>query len=139
MTATTAKPVPVSATLFWANLSTQNAMSNKYQVDMSQLSDAAVQALEERGIGVRNKQDDRGNFITVKSNHPIKAYNTHGDEISCLVGNGSQAKAVIGHYDWVNPQGKQGRSASCMKMVITELNEYTADAADIDIDLEAAL
>jgi hypothetical protein len=132
------KPVTLNTTLYWANLQNKNDMSGKYQVDMSLLSDAAIQALEERGLSVKTKDDDRGNFITVKSSNPIRAYNTHGDEISCLVGNGSKAKAVLGHYDW-QFQGKQGRSASCLKLVITDLNEYAPDGGEIDVALEDAL
>ncbi|MDB4308021.1 hypothetical protein N9985_01900 [Gammaproteobacteria bacterium] len=132
------KPLTINTELYWANLSTTNQMSGKYQVDMSRLSDAAVEALEEQGFAVKNKDDARGNFITVKSTNPMRAYNTHGDEISCLVGNESKAKAVLGSYDW-DFQGKKGRSPTCLKLVITDLNEYTAEGADIDINLEAAL
>lgn len=131
------KPVTVNATLYWANLSSKNEMSGKYQVDMSNLSDAAVQALEEHGLQVRNKDDERGNYITVKSTNPIRAYNTSGDEIGCLVGNESKAKAVLGHYDW-SFQGKKGRSPSCLKLVITDLNEYTPEGS-VDVALEEAL
>jgi|VirMetMinimDraft_7_1064189.scaffolds.fasta_scaffold46650_2 hypothetical protein len=139
MSNTNAKPLPIKATLYWANLSTKNAMSNKYQFDMGNLSSGAVAALEERGMKPRNKGDEKGDFITVKSNNPIRAYNTSGDEIGCLVGNGSEATAVIGHYDWKSPAGQQGRSPSCLKLVITDLNEYVEEGGGVDFDLEAAL
>jgi hypothetical protein len=134
----TNKPVTISATVFWANLAAKNEMSGKYQVDLGLLSDAAVEALQKQGLQVRNKPDDeKGNYITVKSTNPMKAYNTSGDEIGCLVGNGSKAKAVLGHYDW-QFQGKKGRSPSCLKLVITELNEYAPEGS-IDVALEEAL
>lgn len=138
MTTPNAKPLPIKATIYWANLSVKNSMSNKYQFDMGNLSSGAVSALEERGLKPRNKGDEKGDFITVKSNNPIRAYNTSGDEISCLVGNGSEATAVIGHYDWKSPAGQSGRSPSCLKLVITDLNEYSAEG-EVDFDLEAAL
>jgi len=133
------KPLPIKGTVYWANLSSKNAMSGKYQFDLGNLSSAAVNALEERGMKPRNKGDDKENFITIKSSNPIRAYNTSGDEIGCLVGNGSTAAAVVGYYDWKSPAGQQGRSPSCLKLVITDLNEYTEEGGGVDFDLEAAL
>ena len=132
-----AKPTTLKTTLFWANLSTKNETSGKYQVDLSNLSDAAISALEERGLQVKSKDDDRGSFLTVKSTNPIRAYNTSGDEISCLVGNGSTATVAVGTYDW-DFQGKKGRSPTCMKLVINDLNEYTPEV-NVDVSLEEAL
>ena len=132
-----AKPTTLKTTLFWANLSTKNEMSGKYQVDLSNLSDAAISALEERGLQVKSKDDDRGSFLTVKSTNPIRAYNTSCDGISCLVGNGSTATVAVGTYDW-DFQGKKGRSPTCMKLVINDLNEYTPEV-NVDVSLEEAL
>lgn len=140
MSNTNAKPLPIKGTVYWANLSSKNAMSGKYQFDLGNLSSAAVAALEERGMQPRNKGDDKEYFITIKSKNPIRAFNTSGDEIGCLVGNGSTAATVVGYYDWNNPvTNKPGRSPSCLKLVITDLNEYTEEGGDIDFDLEAAL
>ena len=68
-------PIVVNADLYWANLSTVNEMSGKYQVDICNLSEGAVSALEERGINVVNKDDERAFHVTAKSKNPIKAYN----------------------------------------------------------------
>tara|TARA_R100000951_G_scaffold40648_3_gene34455 strand:- start:405 stop:815 length:411 start_codon:yes stop_codon:yes gene_type:complete len=135
---TNSKPVVINAQAFWANLQTMNELSGKYQVDLGQLSEAAVEGLESQGISVRNKDDERGNFITVKSRNPIKAYDTSGEEVGALVGNGSSAKAVIGYYDWTF-QSKKGRSPSLLKMVITDLAVYNPEGNAPSVDLEAAL
>jgi hypothetical protein len=135
---TNLRPIALNATLYWANLQSKNELSDKYQVDLGGLSSAAVKALEERGITVKNKDDDRGSFITVKSNNPIKAYDTHGEEIGALVGNDSKAKAVVGHYDW-SFQSRQGRSPSLLKMVVTDLNVYEPNVGGAEFDMEAAL
>ena len=132
------KPIVLNATAFWANLQSMNELSGKYQVDLGLLSDAAVEALESQGISVRNKEDDRGNFITVKSRNPIKAYDISGEEIGALVGNGSQTKAVIGHYDWTF-QSKKGRSPSLLKMVVSDLVVYNPESSVPTADMEAAL
>jgi hypothetical protein len=130
-------PIVINADLFWANLQQRNELSGKYQVNLCNLSSGAVAALEERGINVNNKGDEQGSFITTKSLNPIKAYNTSGDEIDCIVGNGSKAKAAISYFDW-EFSGKQGRSPSLIKLIITDLEVYES-ASVTDLDLEAAL
>jgi hypothetical protein len=123
------KPVTIQAEVMWANLQEKNKLSGKYQINLSNLSQKAQDALEERGINVRSK-GDQGEFITCKSNKPIRAYDTDGVELTgVLIANGSKAKAVIGHYDWTSPSGASGRSPSLMKLVITDLIEFTPEVA----------
>ena len=119
-------PTVVNASLFWANLTQVNTLSQKYQIDIGQLSDDAVAALEEKGIPVKNKDDERGQFITAKSKNPIKAVTPAGEELPVMIGNGSKAKVVLSYYDWTSPTGSKGRSASIVKLIVTELEEYEA-------------
>ena len=131
------KPTVISAEIQWAYLDRRNDMSGKYQVDLTQLSDAAVDALEQNGITVHNKEG-KGRYITCKSNNPIRAVNSAGDILEGnIVGNGSKATAVTNYYDYDNAFGK-GRSPSLMKLVITDLEVYES-VEDVDVDLEAAL
>jgi hypothetical protein len=137
------KPITVNTTLYWANLANKSELSGKYQVDLGQLSEGAVEALQQRGIEARTKppepdKPDKGHFITCKSVNPIRAYNTAGDEISALVGNGSTAKVAVGYYDWKNPAGKTGRSGSILKLIVTELEVYES-VDDMDMTMEDAL
>ena len=133
------KPVTLNCEIFWASMQEPNRMSNKYQIDLGNLSKAAADALEMRGINVRRK-DGQGDFITVKSKNPIRAYDKDGEEIKgVLVGNGSIGKAVIGYYDWKNPAGQQGCSPSLMKLVITDLIIYGGGPEVKEADLEEAL
>lgn len=132
------KPLVVKATLFWPCLSHKNEMSGKYQVDLANLTDTAVKEIEMRGMKVANKDDDRGSYITVKSNNPIKAYDTDGTEIGFAVGNGSKAKAVLGYYDWTF-KTKAGRSPSLMKLVVTDLEVYEDGSESAEYDLDEAV
>lgn len=50
-----AKPVTINADIMWASLNEPNRMSGKYQIDLTQLSAPAMEALEMMGLGVRNK------------------------------------------------------------------------------------
>lgn len=133
------KPVVIKCETMWAQLQQKNQMSGKYQVDLSQLSSAAVTELEKLGLSVRNDKEGMGNFITCKSINPIRAFNTHGDSLDgVLIGNGSKAKAVVGAYDWRNPAGKEGRSPSLLKLVIDDLVTYQEDT-EADYDLDSAV
>jgi hypothetical protein len=129
--------VPVAATIYWPFMSRVNDMSGKYQVDLAQLSDKAVEALEMAGLSVANKGDDRGNYITVKSTYPIEP-DFKGDKVDAgLIGNGTKATVAVGSYDW-EFRGKKGRSPSIKKMLITEVVTY-ADGETEEFDLSTAL
>ena len=119
-------------TIFWAFLDTPNEMSGKYQVDLAGLSPKQVDKLEDMGIKVNNKDDDRGFFITAKSQkYPIKAYDMDGDEIFDKVGNGSMADVVIAPYAW-EFKGKKGVGVGVSALSITELNVYGGGDDDVE-------
>ena len=119
------KPVRIEATLMWPFLDKPNDMSGKYQVDLTNLSEKAVRALEDMGITVRNKEG-KGFFITAKSNHTIKALDKNGDEVLAHVGNGTKAVCVLGAYSWTF-KNKKGISPSLKKLVITDLVTYSSN------------
>lgn len=123
--------VKIKADVMWAQLDRPNELSNKYQVNLCNLSDAAVVALEEMGISVPEKEG-QGRYITCKSANPIKAFDNDGVELSGVkIGNGSKAKAIITSYEW-KYKNKKGVSPSLRKLVITDLVEYGGGGADLD-------
>jgi hypothetical protein len=115
--------VKVKAEIMWAFLNKPNEMSGKFQVDLCNLSDKAVGALEEMGIEVKTKEG-KGAYVTCKSTRPIAAYDDGGSLLEGeILGNGSKAAAIITPYEW-SFKGKKGVSPSLRKMVITELVPY---------------
>lgn len=132
--------IAVNCELYWGFFDRVNEMSGKYQVDLTSLSDKAVSALEDLGIKVNNKGDERGNYITVKSNNPIKVlFDTNDEASTAMIGNGSSARAAVGFYEW-DFRGKKGRSPSLKKLVVTDLVVYEgAGSGEGGIDLDAAL
>jgi len=121
-----AKPVKVKATIMWCFHNKPNEMSTKYQVDLCNLSDNAVKALEGLGIEVRKREDkpEKGFFITCKSTVPIKVFDASGNSLETTpVGNGSTATAVVGTYEWAW-KNKKGTSPSATKLVIDSLVAY---------------
>jgi len=124
--------IKLKATVKWANLSVVNELSGKYQVNLCNLSEAAVKALKDNGMAVMNKEGD-GDYITCKSQNPIKAYDVNGVEINVAVGNGSVCKAAVQGYEW-QFKNKKGVSPSLKSLVITELIEFGNGPMDIDVD-----
>jgi hypothetical protein len=134
MSAPKLPPITVRGNVYWCERNKLNKFSNKYQVQLGNLSDKAVHAIEEMGIAPTNKGDERGYFITMKSKNPLRITDESGAEIDqdVLIGNGSEAVAVVGYYDW---SVGTGRSPSMLKMKVTKLVEYS----DNSISEEAAL
>lgn len=123
------KQMKIEADLMWAFLDTPNAMSGKYQVDLCNLSNNAIKALEELGVNVRNK-DDKGFFITAKSkNYPISAIDEKGAPVFAKVGNGSRGIALIKPYAY-KVNGKSGVGVGINKLIVTKLVEYNAEPID---------
>ena len=126
-------PVKIKADAMWAFLEKKNDMSDKYQIDLCNLSPAAVGALEDMGITVPAK-DGKGFYITCKSSNPIRAYNKDGHEIDgTVVGNGSEVIAVVGSYSWTF-KNKEGISPALKKLVITKLVEYSDGGEEVSVE-----
>ena len=134
------KRVKIKCDVFWAQLNKKNEMSDAYQVNLCNLSDQAVKALEDMGISVlenKEKKPEMGKYITCKSQKPIRAYDEDGQEIDSdvAIGNGSKAKAMITGYEW-SYKNKKGVSPSLAKLVVTDLIEYANnDLGDDDEDV----
>jgi len=134
--------IVLNADAYWASMTKTSPMSGKYQIDLCNLSDAAVDALKEVGIPTRNRDDkpEQGTFITCKSNNTMRYYDKNGEDISgILIGNGSKVKAVVKPYDWTSPTGQKGRSPSLVKLVVTDLVSYEEDGEAPQFNLDEAL
>lgn len=130
----------IKADVYWACLNRKNELADAYTVDLCNLSDKAVAALEDMGISIQEnaeKKPEQGKYITCKSQRPIKAFDTDGDEINEDVGNGSKAVCMIGAYQW-SFKAKKGVSPSLAKLVITDLVTY-AGGSNISADDEDVL
>lgn len=130
----------IKADVYWASLNRKNEMADAYMVDLCNLSDKAVAALEDMGISVQEnleKKPEQGKYITCKSQRPIKAFDTDNEEIVEDIGNGSKAICMVGSYPWTY-KNKKGVSPSLAKLVITDLVVYAA-GGNISADDEDVL
>jgi len=117
------KPLKIEADIMWAFLDTRNTYSNKYQVDLCNLSQKAIEALEDIGVEVRNKEG-KGFFVTAKSkNYPITAIDKEGNPVTAKVGNGSRGVALIKPYAY-KASGKSGVAVGINKLIVTDLIAY---------------
>ncbi len=131
----------IKGTVRWASLAKPNKMSGKYQLDVCNLSKAAVEQLKEQGVTTlryEKKSDDelgpRGNFLTMRSNAETKAGKiVDPPEVvdakkkplprGVLVGNGSVVKVVYDTFPWTF-KGKAGVSAGLRVVQVLKLEEY---------------
>jgi len=115
--------------LFWPNLFEVNKLSQKFQVDLSNLTEDQIEKIESTGVQIKSKDDDRGFFVTCKSKYEITPYDKNGDALSrsVLVGNGSRADIMCKPYAWKGPTGNSGVSLGIVKMVVTDLNQYVPE------------
>lgn len=120
--------VTIRATIAFPNLEREDSMASKYTVQLANLSDAAVEKLEELGIKVSFKDGDkyeRGNFITCKSKFPIIPKDVDGNSFEGMterVGYGSVVRAALKPIEW-KMGGRSGVSARLQFMVIDKLVE----------------
>lgn len=112
--------------LYWPSLYEINTTSKKYQVDLVNLNAKQIEKLESLGVEVRTKEDDRGFFVTCKSNYEIPTYTTSGESLprNIKVGNGSRGTVMVSPYAWKGPTGNKGVSLGVKKLIVTELTEY---------------
>ena len=131
-----AKPVKIKTTIMWCQHNKPNEMSGKFQVDLCNLSDNAVTALEGLGLEVRKREDkpEKGFYITCKSTIPMKVFDASGNDLTTVaIGNGSTATAVVGAYPWTF-KNKKGFSASLTKLVVDNLVAYDSPESEDVLD-----
>jgi hypothetical protein len=130
----------ITGTFYWANFYEKNQLSDAYQFDFGNLSEGAVKWLEENGVSVKNKGDEKGFYITYKSKqYPFKPLDDVGAVMDqeIKIGNGSQGVVVTGFYEW-KFKNKKGVSPSAKKVLVTKLIKYEAkeEKEEALIDME---
>jgi len=119
---------------YWAKLSTPDSMSDKYQIDVCNLSDVAIASLEKHGVQPKSRDDERGTFITARSKFDVPVINGDKEGMNgTLIGNGSDVKVKIG-FNKDHPMVSQyGTSMYVNKVMVTNLVAYEEDT---DFDTE---
>ena len=82
---------------YWSKLNKKDEYSDKYQMDIGNLSEETKELLKENGVKVKNKEDDRGDFITARSKFSVPVMDSDKKTFNAetLIGNGSSVKTRV--------------------------------------------
>jgi hypothetical protein len=126
----------------WASISAPNTTYEPaWQIDVS-LDDENLKKVKADGLSIKNKGDDRGNFVTIKRKVEGKKGPNKAPELvdsqrtpmfNTLIGNGSLVNVLYRPYEWEHA-GKTGISADLLKVQILDLVPYSNDG-DEDFDV----
>tara|TARA_R100001163_G_scaffold48923_2_gene36784 strand:- start:445 stop:909 length:465 start_codon:yes stop_codon:yes gene_type:complete len=128
----------ISGKAYWASIATPNTTFDPdgvWTVDVGNLDKAAIDQLKNDGLTVKNKGDDRGDFVTIKRKVRRKdgQMNRTPDLVDAkkrqmsntMIGNGSDVNVLYSTYDW-EFKGRKGTSADLKSIQVTNLIPYSS-------------
>ena len=128
----------ISGKAYWASIATPNttfAVDGVWTVDVGNLDKTSIDQLKTDGLTVKNKGDDRGDFVTIKRKVRRKdgQMNRTPDLVDAkkrqmtntMIGNGSDINVLYSTYDW-EFKGRQGTSADLKSIQVTNLIPFSS-------------
>jgi len=125
---------------YWASIVSPNTTFDSdgvWSIDVGNLDKKNADIAKADGLSVKNKGDDRGDFVTVKRKVRRKDGNMNkAPEVvdagkramsGTLIGNGSEVNVLYSTYDW-EFKGRSGTSADLRAVQVTNLVPYNVDA-----------
>jgi hypothetical protein len=130
------KPIRVAAVIAFAkDLTVPNTTFNpdetRVACTLSQLSEAAVSALEGLGVKVKSKEamPDLGKFVTSKSKFQFEPVSEDGEKIDPKkLGNGSKVVALVSAFP-TKMSKMHGNSVRIHKLIVTDLKVYDPEGS----------
>ena len=126
---------------YWASIVNPNTTFNSdgvYSIDVS-LDAKNKKVAETDGLTIKNKGDDRGDFVSIKRNVRRKNgdFNTKPTLMDSqkrnmkdtLIGNGSEVSVLYSTYQW-EFKGRSGTNADLRAIQVTNLIPYQDDMED---------
>ena len=126
---------------YWASLINPNTTFDSdgtWSIDV-RLYEKNKNIAEADGLAIKNKNDDRGDFVNIKRHVKRKDGNMNKAPedldaqkrtmIDTLIGNGSTVNVLYTTYEW-KFKGRSGVSADLKKVQVVELIPYQGDADD---------
>ena len=122
---------------YWASVVTPNTTFDEdgvYSIDLAVDEENKKSAVAE-GLSIKNKGDDRGDFVTIKrkakrkDGSPNKAPdimdNMKSPLQNTLIGNGSTVNVLFKTYEWSHkPTNRSGKSADLQAVQVVNLIPY---------------
>lgn len=114
---------------FWADIRKPNDMSGKLQMDIGNMDEASVKLLKAADIPLKNKGDERGDFITLKGapEYPPRVTDSKKNALAepVRLGNGTKIKVPFAPYDW-DFKGKTGTSIGLNSIMVLDLVTFSS-------------
>jgi hypothetical protein len=133
---------------YWAsviqpNTRFDNGTGGTWTIDVCQLDEDTKDLLQSLELPVKNRNDERGDFISIKQ--PVRNRKT-GQPFTPptvidgnlnpitdkLIGNGSKVKVKFRPYPW-NFNGRSGISAGLISVQVIDLVEYDSEGAEFTV------
>ena len=128
----------ISGKAYWASIATPNTTFDPdgiWTVDVGNLDKDSIDQLKNDGLTVKNKGDDRGDFVTIKRKVRRKdgQMNRTPDLVDAkkrqmtntMIGNGSDINVLYSTYDW-EFKGRKGTSADLKSIQVTNLIPFSS-------------
>ncbi len=130
----------IRGTVMWAHLDKPNEMSNKFQLDVCNLTRETVEKLKAGGIEVRKGDEnkaDKGHFITPKANKPVRIVDAAkvpwpADK---RLGNGSIVNVLVRPYEW-EFKGKSGIGAGLEAVQVLKHESFEGAMDSFNVEEE---
>ena len=130
----------VKGNAYWASITSPNTTFDSdgvWSIDVGTLDKKNIEIAKADGLDIKNKGDDRGDFVTVKRKVRRKDGNMNKapevvdaqkrNMIGTLIGNGSGVNVLYSTYEW-EFKGRSGTSADLRAVQVTNLIPYNVDA-----------
>ena len=130
----------IKGSAYWASIVSPNTTFDSdgvWSVDVGNLDKKNIEIAKNDGLEIKNKGDDRGDFVTVKRKVRRKDGNMNKAPevkdaqkrtmINTLIGNGSEVNVLYSTYEW-EFKGRSGVSADLRAIQVTNLVPYNTDA-----------
>ena len=140
MTSTARETAVISGKAFWTKLNRKDEYTEKYQMDICELSEKSKDVLSSHGVNLKNKEDDRGEYVTARSKYIVPIIDTDKRPVDqeTLIGNGSEVKAKVAFNKTHGFVEKSGTSLYLSKVQVVNLVEFKKRDTDFDDDDELA-
>ena len=130
----------IKGNAYWASIVSPNTTFDSdgvWSIDVGNLDKKNIEVAKNDGLEIKNKGDDRGDFVTVKrkvrrkdgsmNKAPEVKDAQKRTMINTLIGNGSEVNVLYSTYEW-EFKGRSGVSADLRAIQVTNLVPYNVDA-----------
>ena len=136
----------ITGKAYWASVVSPNKtfdVDGTWTLDVCNLDKKNIEMVKADGLTIKNKGDDRGDFVTVKrkvkrkdGNENVAPHVVDAQKrplINTLIGNGSLVNVLYSTYDW-EFKGRKGTSADLKSVQVTDLVPYdSGPQEDFDV------